>query len=244
MLYAKKNNEKIRAKPNKTASCPYCEKEMIPKCGDIKIWHWAHKHNQTCDYSNKVETYWHLKWKKMVKEKNCEVRTEKKDELKIADIKNDSEKVIELQHSPISIREMRKRENHYDDMIWLFDMNERYDNFHFKIRGEDSKNQYVTFNWKWPWEKIKNIKYRSPIFFDFSNHLMNYDNWSELDYELKRFKNYPFSSYQRKCIFQIKKIHNSGRGWGIVFKKNKFILKYMKNILQDRLKEELKENML
>lgn len=49
MIWAIKNNERITASPNQTASCPICNQEVISKCGLIKIWHFAHKNNLECD---------------------------------------------------------------------------------------------------------------------------------------------------------------------------------------------------
>lgn len=37
--------------------CPYCKHEMIPKMGDIRDWHFAHKHNtEDCDYDHYLHT--------------------------------------------------------------------------------------------------------------------------------------------------------------------------------------------
>lgn len=39
----------------------------------------------------------------------------------IADVKEDSDRVVEIQHSPIAEREMQSREDFYGDMIWIVD---------------------------------------------------------------------------------------------------------------------------
>ena len=43
MIWANKNNERIKATPKDKANCPICNEEVIAKCGSIKIWHWSHK---------------------------------------------------------------------------------------------------------------------------------------------------------------------------------------------------------
>lgn len=43
--------------------CPQCNRLLIAKRGELKIWHWAHKsQEQPCDYGA-GETEWHLRWK-------------------------------------------------------------------------------------------------------------------------------------------------------------------------------------
>ena len=49
MIWAIKDNQKREATPNTEAICPVCNSEVISKCGDIKVWHWAHKNNNDCD---------------------------------------------------------------------------------------------------------------------------------------------------------------------------------------------------
>lgn len=62
MLYgATKNGERTLAKKNIKATCPYCKGNLIAKCGDIIVHHWAHKEAKTCPYSQGM-TQWHYKW--------------------------------------------------------------------------------------------------------------------------------------------------------------------------------------
>jgi len=43
MEFANLNNQRTKAtKGAKDALCPCCNKPVIAKCGEIKIWHWAH----------------------------------------------------------------------------------------------------------------------------------------------------------------------------------------------------------
>ena len=43
MFYAILAGEKIEAIPHKRAKCPLCGEEVLSKCGEVKMWHWAHK---------------------------------------------------------------------------------------------------------------------------------------------------------------------------------------------------------
>jgi competence protein CoiA len=43
MLYALKDGIKISPTPKEIAICPFCKNDVIPKCGSVNIWHWAHK---------------------------------------------------------------------------------------------------------------------------------------------------------------------------------------------------------
>lgn len=62
MLYGIANNgTRIRAHRNASAKCPYCRGPLIPKCGEIKIHHWAHKEAKDCPYSSGT-THWHYEW--------------------------------------------------------------------------------------------------------------------------------------------------------------------------------------
>ena len=64
MKYALYQNQRITpTKDIKDAICPICGELVIPKCGKIKMHHWAHKTSQNCDPWWENETEWHRKWK-------------------------------------------------------------------------------------------------------------------------------------------------------------------------------------
>lgn len=112
--------ERISPSPNDRAICPFCRSEVIAKCGEIVTWHWAHKSLETCDSWGEPEGEWHYEWKKLAGLDNTEITIERDGKRHRADIViNDT--VIELQHSPLPVCEVRERENFYNKMFWIVD---------------------------------------------------------------------------------------------------------------------------
>jgi hypothetical protein len=134
MLYAiSDSGPKIRASPGGVAYCPSCHQELIPKCGEIKIWHWAHKRNE-CDTWAEGETAWHLGWKLRFPSSQVEVPIIQNSVRHVADVVTSKGKIIELQHSPLTPHELHEREAFYDDLTWIFDLREPFaqNNLFFK----------------------------------------------------------------------------------------------------------------
>lgn len=126
MKWALKNNQRILANPfTRDALCPICLEEVIAKCGEIKIWHWAHKNNIDCDSWSEGETQWHLDWKNEFPPQNQEVIFEKPDNDNPSILKKHradvfiKNKVIEFQSSSISPTQIKEREHFYGDMVWV-----------------------------------------------------------------------------------------------------------------------------
>lgn len=141
MIWAIKDNKRIRASPKEKANCPICNKELIAKCGTIKIWHWAHQSNKECDIWYEHESNWHINWKNEFPKEQQEILIKKENKYHIADIKTKTGKIIELQASPISLIEIKEREEFYgENMIWLLNGQTIGKNF-------ELKKKY--FIWKW-----------------------------------------------------------------------------------------------
>jgi len=155
MQFAIINGNKTKANPNcQHGLCPLCEKEVIPKCGDINIWHWAHKVLGDCDTWSEGESMWHIDWKNHFHRDHVEIKIGNHR----ADIYNKQRRlVIELQHSSISSGEIQEREQFYKNMIWMFDARA----YNLEIRP---KNNYSTFRWKHPRKSIWACKCH--VFFD------------------------------------------------------------------------------
>lgn len=151
MLYDK---NKLRATP-KSRSEDYDGTELIAKCGEINVWHWARRVADPDSFSD-GETEWHLRWKLVVPKERTEVVMKKDGVCHRADIVTSDGIVIELQASPISTDQIRAREAFYERMKWLFDCREPYENGRLDIR---SCGDYATFRWK---HARKSIAFCSP----------------------------------------------------------------------------------
>ena len=166
MLYAQVNGQKTPATPNSRAICPSCGSEVMAKCGQIKIWHWAHVANdQNCQ--TKPETEWHIGWKSLFSKENCEVRITKDLTTKIADVYTDSGLVVEFQHSTISVEEIQLRESFYNNMIWVFDIIQPYSQGRISIKEKYSvkmKKEYISINWKHAKQHIRFCS--KPVYLD------------------------------------------------------------------------------
>jgi hypothetical protein len=215
VIYAESIFKKGRftAEPGISGVCPMCKKDLIPKCGEINVWHWAHKSNKDCDTFSEGETKWHLDWKSKFNKNNTEVIIEKNNKKHIADVHFNG-KTLELQNSPISTQEIYEREAFYNNMMWLFNGMDIFNNFNFRFKGN-----YYTFRWKYPRKSIWHCYKR--VLIDFSNINMPCDI-DEIYYDddyldlLNEFKG---------KIFEVKKIYHNVPcgGWGVLHNKDKLI---------------------
>jgi Competence protein CoiA-like family len=64
MMYATtETGASIEAAPERQGCCPACHASLIPKCGEIKVWHWSHYARPECDPWLEPEMRWHRGWK-------------------------------------------------------------------------------------------------------------------------------------------------------------------------------------
>lgn len=123
MRYAIVNNTKEEAAKGIKGLCPSCGSELIAKCGERKINHWAHKGIRTCDPWWEPETEWHRSWKSNYPSEWQEITLfdNETSEKNIADVRTIHQLIIEFQHSHIDPNERRAREKFYKNMIWVVD---------------------------------------------------------------------------------------------------------------------------
>lgn len=123
MKFAIFEDNKIEASKGAKGFCQNCGAEMIAKCGEFKINHWAHKKIRKCDTWWEAETEWHREWKGNFPIEWQEIIQFDKlsNEKHIADVRTDKGLVVEFQHSHMNPIERRKRENFYKNMIWIVD---------------------------------------------------------------------------------------------------------------------------
>ncbi len=122
MKFALVSGQRQEAQPNLSGECPVCGSPMIARCGEVRLWHWAHKGRRLCDPWWENETEWHRAWKDLFPVGWQEfVQHDGDGERHIADVKTDDGWVIEFQHSYIKPEERRSREAFYHKLVWVVD---------------------------------------------------------------------------------------------------------------------------
>lgn len=123
MQFALVDGERTAPKPHLVGTCPACGELVSPKCGTIRVHHWAHRRVRNCDPWWEHETPWHREWKNHFDKEFQEVVLfdEKTGEKHIADVRTSHELVIEFQRSPLRHDEHKSRERFYRNMIWVVD---------------------------------------------------------------------------------------------------------------------------
>jgi hypothetical protein len=179
MKYALINNIKSEAKKGAKGYCPICSSELVAKCGEIKINHWAHKGNRNCDPWWENETIWHRSWKEEFPIDWQEIiHFDKNGEKHIADIKTKNGWVIEFQHSYLNPEERRARNNFYSKLIWVVDGTRRKRDIE---QFSKTLNASTPFGGKlqiWKVYSHECVLLRewedshTPVFFDFGNKML------------------------------------------------------------------------
>ena len=177
MKYALVQGKKMTPRPRQRGHCLYCGEEAVSKCGHIKIWHWSHKRDGSCDPWWDAESEWHRSWKNQFPAEWQEVvhTDEETGERHVADVKTDKGMVIEFQRSPISLEEMRSREGFYGNMIWVVDGDRGStdpDYFRMGLSAEPVQLDPLAYGVKWwgPGHLLRNWSEASaPVFIDFGD---------------------------------------------------------------------------
>ncbi len=120
--FATIHGQRMEAEPGLSGDCPACGGPVVAKCGDIKIWHWAHRGRRVCDPWWENETEWHRAWKGLFPVDWQEVvHRADSGERHIADVKTGRGWVLEFQHSYLKTDERRARESFYPKLMWVVD---------------------------------------------------------------------------------------------------------------------------
>lgn len=135
------DGSRSQATKGASAFCPLCRQGVRPKCGRIRVHHWAHLSGKDCDPWAEPESEWHRAWKGVFPEQRVEVAIG----VHRADILANDGTVIELQNSPISPDEIEARERFYRRMIWVIN-GEKFSDRLFITKHRGRKE--VTFRWK------------------------------------------------------------------------------------------------
>ncbi len=122
MKWALVDEQRQEAQPDLSGICPACKSQMIAKCGDVRVHHWAHRGRRECDRWWESETEWHRSWKNKFPSNWQEVvHPAENGEWHIADVKTDQGWVLEFQHSKIHPDERKAREAFYQRLVWVVD---------------------------------------------------------------------------------------------------------------------------
>lgn len=123
MLTANVNGIRNRPFPGLVGKCPFCDSDMIPRCGEIRVHHWAHKSKTECDPWWENETDWHRNWKNEFPLRWQEVifKDRSTGEKHIADVHTLAGLTVEIQHSQMDEKERLSREAFYKNMVWIVD---------------------------------------------------------------------------------------------------------------------------
>lgn len=122
MKFALVNGLKQLPNPQTHGECTCCGTKVISKCGDRKLWHWAHYSKRDCDVWWENETQWHRDWKGNFPADWQEViHKDKNGEKHIADVKTAQGWVLEFQHSFLKPDERRARNAFYEKLVWVVD---------------------------------------------------------------------------------------------------------------------------
>jgi hypothetical protein len=120
MKLALVNGQRQEAQPSLPGKCPACDHPMVAKCGEVRIWHWAHQGGRYCDHWWEPETEWHRAWKDVFPFDWQEVvHQAESGEKHVADVKTDRGWVVEFQHSYLKPEERRSRDAFYPKLIWV-----------------------------------------------------------------------------------------------------------------------------
>ena len=114
MKFADIECQRREAQPGLSATCPSCRAAVIAKCGEHRVWHWAHRGVRVCDPWWEPETEWHRAWKNEFPADWQEtVHFAQSGEKHVADVKTQSGMVLEFQHSFLKAEERAARESFY-----------------------------------------------------------------------------------------------------------------------------------
>lgn len=142
MMLALVDGTRREAAPGLEGICPGCGAPVIPKCGTIRMPHWAHLRTE-CDSWWEPEGLWHRTWKGMFPQDQAEIPFGPHR----ADIATPM-RVIELQHSAISHLAIEAREKFYATvrprgMVWVLDGTQWDSQFTLT-----QKEGYIAFKWR------------------------------------------------------------------------------------------------
>ena len=167
MRYAIVDGERAEPTPKARGTCELCESPVYAKCGSVVVWHWAHVSLRDCDPWFEGITQWHLDWQNLVPLERREVKMGRHR----ADMVTSAGTVVEIQHSYLPEDAIRAREEHYGNMIWIFDAREAWLSGRLTIRWRrKGTGGYWAFEWKHGKKTLDHVT--APLYLDCGDGLI------------------------------------------------------------------------
>lgn len=118
MRYATVSGERIEPEySGQKGLCPFCESNVVAKCGDVLADHWAHVNKSDCVGCYSPMTEWHKGWQDEFPPECREVKVGKhRADIFIGGF------AIEVQHSRATGETVKSREDAYKKIIWILDV--------------------------------------------------------------------------------------------------------------------------
>lgn len=193
------------AKNGEVYLCPLCGGNVILRQGSINVAHFAHRSNECTDNWHYDMSEWHYSMQNRFSEEQREVIVKYMGKIHRADILYRNQ-VIEFQHSPISMEELRERNNFYNaagySVAWVFDVQEQYDSEAIIPRKHDSALMYKWSNPKrylqcfpQPKEYNKSLVIHLYWIDEDGDEGFNRVIWSTGDFGYPNFKHFIVSKY-------------------------------------------------
>ena len=162
---------------NKEYFCPYCGAPLIPRRGDVRQHHFAHKSHHLCSDSwectNSYDVSpWHNEWQECFPKENQEIRFSLGETKHRADVLI-GRTVVEFQHSIMPVKAFDERNNFYYNLnykvIWLFDLTDIVESgkLSYKKSGDE-----LLFSWSNPKKAFNSYDVKTgciDLFFQISN---------------------------------------------------------------------------
>jgi competence protein CoiA len=113
-------NVRAEAQPGLAGKCRDCGQLVVAKCGQLRMWHWAHWKSKACDPWWETETEWHRSWKNQFPVAWQEIgHTAQSGDRHRADVRTQCGLVLEFQYSALSEAERISREELYTRLVWV-----------------------------------------------------------------------------------------------------------------------------
>lgn len=161
MKFALVNGVKKTAESAEVGICICCNNPVRAYCGSDRVNHWKHINAIECDTWSEGETEWHRLWKNKFDVNQQEIiqYDPESGEKHIADVYLKSiDLVLEFQHSPIHIDEIKARESFYKKMIWIVDLQPYKENISFHRDIGDSFRKTVSAFWETRYRKSNELE--------------------------------------------------------------------------------------